>query len=152
LVAAGLPKPTVRDFFGKKFEEDATAPTFMGKFRKRKFSEDFTDTVSPRFCHCGLPGLHAAAFVHCLYRGFLRPAFLGSDARAPRETLMDIPNGRPPLSAAVQADKTAGALAVVAGLVAAVKLARVESEEIQCRSPRVRSIISESTTIARMVI
>jgi hypothetical protein len=53
---------------------------------------------------------------------------------------------------AVQADKSAGALAVVAGLVAAVKLARVESREIQSRSPRVRSIISESITIARMVV
>jgi hypothetical protein len=61
-------------------------------------------------------------------------------------------NDRPPLSAAVHADKAVGALAVVAGLVAAVKLARVESREIQCRSPRVRSIISESITIARMVI
>jgi hypothetical protein len=40
----------------------------------------------------------------------------------------------------------------VAGLVAAVKLARVESREIQSRSPRVRSIISESITIARMVV
>lgn len=57
-----------------------------------------------------------------------------------------------PLTAAVQADKTTGALAVVAGLVAAVKLARLESREIQNRSPRVRSIISESVTIARMVI
>ncbi len=50
------------------------------------------------------------------------------------------------------ADKTAGVIAVVAGLIAAVKLSRVESREIQNRSPRVRSIISESTTIARMVI
>ena len=50
------------------------------------------------------------------------------------------------------ADKTAGVLAVVAGLVAAVKLARVESREIQSRSPRVRCIISESITIARMVV
>jgi hypothetical protein len=57
-----------------------------------------------------------------------------------------------PLSAAVHADKTAGALAVVAGLVAAVKLARVESRKIQCRSPRVRAAMSESITIARMVI
>jgi hypothetical protein len=57
-----------------------------------------------------------------------------------------------PLSAAVQADKTAGALAVVAGLVAAVKLARVEGREIQNRSPRVRSVISESITIARMIV
>jgi hypothetical protein len=56
-----------------------------------------------------------------------------------------------PLSAAA-ADKSAGALAVVAGLVAAVKLARVESAEIQKRSPRVRSIVSESITIARMVV
>jgi hypothetical protein len=53
---------------------------------------------------------------------------------------------------AVQGDRSAGALAVVAGLVAAVKLARVESREIQSRSPRVRSIISESITIARMVV
>jgi hypothetical protein len=50
------------------------------------------------------------------------------------------------------ADKTAGVVAVVAGLVAAVKLSRVESREIQNRSPRVRSIISESITIARMVV
>jgi hypothetical protein len=50
------------------------------------------------------------------------------------------------------ADKTAGIVAVVAGLVAAVKLARVESREIQNRSPRVRFIISESITIARMVV
>jgi hypothetical protein len=35
-------------------------------------------------------------------------------------------------------DKTAGIVTVVAGLVAAVKLARVESREIQSRSPRVR--------------
>jgi hypothetical protein len=56
-----------------------------------------------------------------------------------------------PLSAAA-ADKSAGALAVVAGLIAAVKLARVESTEIRNRSPRVRSIISESITIARMVV
>jgi hypothetical protein len=57
-----------------------------------------------------------------------------------------------PLSAAVSPDKSAGALAVVAGLIAAVKLARVESREIQSRSPRVRSAISDSITIARMVI
>jgi hypothetical protein len=53
---------------------------------------------------------------------------------------------------AAQADKSAGALAVVAGLVAAVKLARVESGELVNRSPRVRSAISDSVTIARMVI
>jgi hypothetical protein len=57
-----------------------------------------------------------------------------------------------PLSTAVTVDKSAGALAVVAGLVAAVKLARVESREIQSRSPHVRSVISDSITIARMVI
>ena len=50
------------------------------------------------------------------------------------------------------ADKTAGIVAVVAGLVAAVKLARVESREIQNRGPRVRFIISESITIARMLV
>jgi hypothetical protein len=57
-----------------------------------------------------------------------------------------------PHSVATQGDKTAGALAVVAGLVAAVKLARTESREIQSRSPRVRAIISDSITIARMVV
>jgi hypothetical protein len=50
------------------------------------------------------------------------------------------------------ADKSAGVVAVVAGLIAAVKLARVENREIQNKSPRVRSIISESVTIARMVV
>jgi hypothetical protein len=50
------------------------------------------------------------------------------------------------------ADKTAGVVAVVAGLIAAVKLSRVESTEIHNRSPRVRSIITESITIARMVV
>ena len=50
------------------------------------------------------------------------------------------------------AHKTAGIVAVVAGLVAAVKLARVESREIQNRGPRVRFIISESITIARMLV
>ena len=49
------------------------------------------------------------------------------------------------------ADKSAGVVAVVAGLIAAVKLARVESRD-RIKSPRVRSIISESVTIARMVI
>ena len=57
-----------------------------------------------------------------------------------------------PLSTAASPEKSAGALAVVASLVAAVKLARVESREIENRSPRVRSIISESITIARMVV
>ena len=57
-----------------------------------------------------------------------------------------------PPSAAAQAGKSTGALAVVAGLVAAVKLARVESREIESRSPRVRSAIADSVTIARMVI
>jgi hypothetical protein len=49
-------------------------------------------------------------------------------------------------------DKTGGTIAVVAGLIAAVKLARVESREIQSKSPRVRSIIGDSITIARLVI
>jgi hypothetical protein len=38
---------------------------------------------------------------------------------------------------------------VVAGLIAAVKLARVESIELQNRSPRVRSAISDSITLTR---
>ena len=41
---------------------------------------------------------------------------------------------------------------MVAGLIAAVKLARVESPEIRSRSPRVRSIITDSIVIARLVI
>jgi hypothetical protein len=65
-----------------------------------------------------------------------------SDARSPREALMEDK----------AAHKTAGIVAVVAGLVAAVKLARVESREIQNRGPRVRFIISESITIARMLV
>jgi hypothetical protein len=48
--------------------------------------------------------------------------------------------------------RSSGALAIVAGLIAAVKLARVESGEIQSKSPRVRSIISDSVTIAKMVL
>lgn len=95
-----------------------------------------------RFCHCGLPGLHGAAILHRLHGGFPWPTVLGGHARAPRETLMEDR----------AADNTAGVVAVVAGLVAAVKLARVESREIHNRSPRVRSIISESITIARMVV
>jgi hypothetical protein len=43
-------------------------------------------------------------------------------------------------------------VAVVAGLIAAVKLARVESKEIVNRSPRVRAAISDAVSIARMVI
>jgi hypothetical protein len=57
-----------------------------------------------------------------------------------------------PLSTAASPEKSAGALAFVAGLIAAVKLARVESREIQNRSPRVRAIISDSIHIARMVV
>jgi hypothetical protein len=52
----------------------------------------------------------------------------------------------------VSTDKSAGALTVVAGLIAAVKLARVESGELQNRSPRVRSAIADSITIAKMLI
>lgn len=43
-------------------------------------------------------------------------------------------------------------MAVVAGLIAAVKLARVESKEIVSKSPRVRAAISDSVSIARMVV
>lgn len=41
-----------------------------------------------------------------------------------------------PLSAAGSSDKSGGTVAVVAGLIAAAKLARVESIELQNRSPR----------------
>ena len=50
------------------------------------------------------------------------------------------------------ADKSAGVVAIVAGLIAAVRLARVESRELQNRRPRVRAAIADSITIARMVI
>jgi hypothetical protein len=49
-------------------------------------------------------------------------------------------------------DKGSGTVAVVAGLIAAVKLARVESKEIVSKSPRVRAAISDSVSIARMVV
>jgi hypothetical protein len=86
--------------------------------------------------------MHGAAILHRIYGSLLRTAIVGSDARSPREALMEDK----------AADKTAGVVAIVAGLVAAVKLARVESREIQNKSPRVRCIISESITIARMVV
>ena len=57
-----------------------------------------------------------------------------------------------PLSVAGGPEKASGTVAIVAGLIAAVKLARVESREIQSRSPRVRSAISDSITIAIMVV
>jgi hypothetical protein len=56
-----------------------------------------------------------------------------------------------PLSAG-GSDKPNGALAVVAGLIAAVKLARVESREIQIKSPRVRAAVSDAVILARMVV
>jgi hypothetical protein len=43
-------------------------------------------------------------------------------------------------------------MSLVAGLIAAVRLARVESEELSRRSPRVRCAIADSISIARMVI
>jgi hypothetical protein len=49
-------------------------------------------------------------------------------------------------------EKSSSALAVVTGLIAAVKLARVESTEIRSKSQHVRSIISESVMLARMVL
>jgi hypothetical protein len=65
--------------------------------------------------------VYGAAFLHRVYGGVLRTAIVGSDARSPRKALMDDRGA---------ADKTAGIVAVVAGLV----------------------IISESITIARMVV
>jgi hypothetical protein len=95
-----------------------------------------------RLGHCGLPDVHGADVIHRFNGSLSQPALMGSDARAPREALMEDK----------AADKTAGVVAVVAGLVAAVKPARVGSREIQNRSPRVRFIISKSITIARMVV
>jgi hypothetical protein len=66
---------------------------------------------------------------------------VGSDACASGKTVMDDKT----------AGKSAGALAIVAGLIAAVKLARIESSEIR-RSPRVRCAISDSVDIAQMVL
>lgn len=55
-----------------------------------------------------------------------------------------------PPAAAGSSDRSGGTVAVVAGLIAAVKLARVESIELQNRSLRVRSSISDSISLARM--
>jgi hypothetical protein len=41
---------------------------------------------------------------------------------------------------------------MVAGLIAAVKLARIESGEIQNNSPRVRSAIADSVAIAKLIL
>lgn len=41
---------------------------------------------------------------------------------------------------------------MVTGLIAAVRLGRVESAELQRRSSRVRSAITDSVTIAKVVI
>jgi hypothetical protein len=49
-------------------------------------------------------------------------------------------------------EKASGTIAIVAGLIAVVKLARVESREIESRSPRVRAAILDAVSIARMVI
>jgi hypothetical protein len=49
-------------------------------------------------------------------------------------------------------DKSAGIVAMVAGLIAAVKLARVEPDELSRRSPRVRCALADSVKIAKMVI
>jgi hypothetical protein len=50
-------------------------------------------------------------------------------------------------------DKSAGILAMVAGLIAAVKLARVDSVELNGKgSPRVRGALSDSIRIAQMVV
>ena len=51
-----------------------------------------------------------------------------------------------------EAQRPNGALAVVAGLIAAVKLARVNSRELQSKSPRVRAAISDAVILARMVV
>jgi hypothetical protein len=159
-----------------------------------------------RLGHCGLSQMLGAAVLHRLYGSLSRSAILGSDARAPRETLMDS-NDKPPyrhwhtvcaacrrvtlaractpprpiepiehnpvvkcqhcsdvrqyltgdyflapISATVATDRSSGTVALVTGLIAAVKLARVESRELQNRSPRVRLAIADSITIARMLI
>jgi hypothetical protein len=71
------------------------------------------------------------------------PAFLGTDARPTTETVMDNRG---------VADKTAGVVAVVAALIAGVKLEPGDPREIQSRSPRVRSIIGDSITLARPLV
>jgi hypothetical protein len=95
-----------------------------------------------RLGHRVLPYVHGAAFIHRVYGSLAGPAVLGSDARAAGETVMEDKT----------AGKSAGALAIVAGLIARVKLARVESREIQSRNPRVRCAISDSVDIAQMVL
>jgi hypothetical protein len=97
---------------------------------------------SDRLGQCGLPYLHRSAVLHRLYGSLSRPAILGSDACAPGETVTDDKT----------ADKISGSPGPRSRIDCCMKLARVESREIQNRSPWVRSIISESVTIARMVV
>ena len=50
-------------------------------------------------------------------------------------------------------DKSVGTLAVVAGLIAAVKLARIDSGELNGKgSPRVRCALADSIKIAQRVV
>jgi hypothetical protein len=93
-----------------------------------------------RFRDCGLSRLYGAAILHRFYGGLPRPAILGSNARASEESVMD------------EKTESAGTVAMVAGLIAAVRLARVDSEELTRRSPRVRCAIADSFSIAEMVI
>ena len=51
-----------------------------------------------------------------------------------------------------QAKSEHGTVAVIAGMVAAVRLARVESREIGSGSPRVTMAIHDAVSIARMVL
>jgi hypothetical protein len=67
---------------------------------------------------------------------------MGSDARASGERMMD-----------GKEDKSVDNLAVVAGLIAAVKLARVDSAELNGKgSPRIRCALADSIRIAQMVV
>jgi hypothetical protein len=42
-------------------------------------------------------------------------------------------------------------IAVIAGMIAAVKLARVESKDIDRNSPKTRMIIGDAVMVARMI-
>ena len=58
-----------------------------------------------------------------------------------------------PVAAGVLATKAqGGALAVMAGVIAGIRLARVESQEIERDSPRVRMAVADAVTIAKRVI
>ena len=58
----------------------------------------------------------------------------------------------PPIPSNQNQRSDAGILAVIAGMVAGVRLARVESGEIQTSSPRVRDAVADAVALAEQVM